>query len=88
MDRMAVQKLMGIGLTALKSNLGPLQKPYKLTFSITYWCQSRCLSCNIWEIKPKGELTIEEIREFARKNNHFRWVEITGGGTFHEGRYP
>jgi MoaA/NifB/PqqE/SkfB family radical SAM enzyme len=79
---MEFQKLAGIGLTALRSNLGPLKKPYKLTFSITYMCQSRCVTCNIWQIKPKDEMSIDEIREFAKKNTYFRWLEITGGEPF------
>jgi MoaA/NifB/PqqE/SkfB family radical SAM enzyme len=66
----------------LKSNIGSLGLPYKINFSITYWCQSRCLTCNIWQIKPKGELTIEEVREFAMKNSYFKWVELTGGEPF------
>ncbi len=76
------RKLMGLGAVAIKSNLTRLKKPYKLNFAVTYWCQSRCVSCNIWRFKPKGELTIDEIREFARKNRHFRWVELTGGEPF------
>ena len=79
---MSIGKLMGIAGTALRSNLTALDRPYKLNFSITYWCQSRCLSCNIWQIKPKGELSIEEIRDFARKNDYFKWIEITGGEPF------
>lgn len=39
-------------------------------------------NCNIWEIKPKDELRIEEIREFAAKNNYFKWIELTGGEPF------
>jgi len=69
----------------LKSNVSRLALPYKINFSITYWCQSRCLTCRIWEIKPKGELTIDEIREFAKKNNYFKWVELTGGEPFLRG---
>jgi len=79
---MSVVKLMGIAGTALKSNFTRLDRPYKLNFSITYWCQSRCLSCNIWQMKPKGELSIEEIKEFAKRNNYFKWVELTGGEPF------
>lgn len=79
---MSVGKLAGIAGTALRSNLSMLGRPYKLTFSITYWCQSRCLTCNIWEIKPKGELSLQEIQEFAKKNNYFKWIEITGGEPF------
>jgi MoaA/NifB/PqqE/SkfB family radical SAM enzyme len=42
-------------------------------------------NCNIWQIKPKGELTIDDIREFAKKNNYFKWVELTGGEPFLRG---
>ena len=75
-------KLAGLGLTALKSNFTHLDRPYKLTFSITYSCQSRCLTCNIWQIKPTGELDLREITAFAQKNNYFKWIEITGGEPF------
>lgn len=73
---------MAITGSALRSNFGQLKRPYKLTFSITYWCQSRCTHCNIWEIKPKGELSLDEIKQFAQKNDYFRWIEITGGEPF------
>jgi MoaA/NifB/PqqE/SkfB family radical SAM enzyme len=79
---MYTSKIAGLGLTALKSNFMKLERPYKLTFSITYGCQSRCLTCNIWQIKPKGELELHEIQEFASKNPHFKWIEITGGEPF------
>lgn len=78
-------KFMALGATALRSNLVHLRHPYKLTFSITYRCQSRCITCNIWQMKPVNELTIEEIREFAMKNSYFRWIEITGGEPFLRG---
>ncbi|MGC8478582.1 MAG: radical SAM/SPASM domain-containing protein [Candidatus Micrarchaeia archaeon] len=45
-------------------------------------CQSRCLTCNIWQLKPVGELSLDEISEFAKKNNYFKWIEITGGEPF------
>lgn len=76
------QRFASLALTALKSNLTRLDRPFKLNFSITYNCQSRCLTCSIWEIRPKNELTIDEIREFARKNNYFKWITITGGEPF------
>ncbi|MDE1762039.1 MAG: radical SAM protein [Candidatus Micrarchaeota archaeon] len=82
---MVVGRLLGLGATGLKSNFVSLHRPYKLNFAITYWCQSRCTHCNIWDIRPKGELTIDEIREFASKNTHFKWVELTGGEPFLRG---
>jgi MoaA/NifB/PqqE/SkfB family radical SAM enzyme len=82
---LTLEKMLSLSGTMLKSNVGSLRLPYKINFSITYLCQSRCLTCNIWQIKPKGELSIEEIREFARKNNYFKWVELTGGEPFLRG---
>jgi MoaA/NifB/PqqE/SkfB family radical SAM enzyme len=78
----SADKLLSFAGTALKSNFVKLERPYKLNFCITYWCQSRCITCRIWEMKPKGELNIEEIREFVRKNPYFKWVELTGGEPF------
>ncbi|MEM3212031.1 MAG: radical SAM/SPASM domain-containing protein [Candidatus Micrarchaeaceae archaeon] len=75
-------RLLSLSMTALKSNFVSLHRPYKLNFSITYWCNSHCLTCNIWQLRPKGELSIDEIRSFASKNNYFKWVELTGGEPF------
>ena len=75
-------KLAGLTCVALKSNFTTLKRPYKLNFSITLWCQSKCLTCDIWKLRPRDELTIDEIRQFARKNSYFRWVELTGGEPF------
>ncbi|MGC8628932.1 MAG: radical SAM protein [Candidatus Micrarchaeia archaeon] len=80
---MSFRKFLGIGLEAAKSNVTVLDKPYKLNFAITYWCNSRCVTCNIWKMpKPKNELTLQEIQNFAKKNNYFKWVELTGGEPF------
>jgi Fe-coproporphyrin III synthase len=75
-------KLAGLGMSALKSNFSRLQHPYKLNFAITYKCQSRCETCSIWKQKPGKELTLDEITEFAKKNNYFKWVGLTGGEPF------
>jgi MoaA/NifB/PqqE/SkfB family radical SAM enzyme len=61
------------------SNVRRLDFPYKLTFVTTYACNYRCKTCNIWERRPKGELTLEEIRQFFRKSPHFSWIDFTGG---------
>ncbi|MGC8669599.1 MAG: radical SAM/SPASM domain-containing protein [Candidatus Micrarchaeia archaeon] len=79
---MVLKEYISIASTILKSNITELKKPYKLNFAITYRCQSRCLTCNIWQMRPKGELKIDEIREFAKRNTFFKWIEITGGEPF------
>ncbi len=72
--------MIGIGTQALKTNISTISLPYMLNFAMTYECNSRCKTCNIWQIhRKKEELTIDEIRKFAEKNNFFRWVRLTGG---------
>ena len=75
-------EFIGISYDAFRSNFTRLARPYKLNFAITMWCQSRCLTCNIWELKPKDELRLDEIQQFAKNNNSFRWVGLTGGEPF------
>jgi MoaA/NifB/PqqE/SkfB family radical SAM enzyme len=79
---MAANELIGLGLTALRSNFTSLDKPYKLNYAITYRCNSRCRTCGIWKQKPGDELTLQEVQEFAMKNDSFRWIELTGGEPF------
>ncbi len=69
------------GISALKAMTG-LGKPYKLTFAVTYACNSRCSYCGIWKRKPGNELSLEEIREIGRKSPFIKWLNLTGGEPF------
>ncbi len=64
---------------AAAANLGRPSFPFKLTFCITYWCNYKCKTCNIWKMTPRDELSLDEIREFFRKSNRFSWIDLTGG---------
>jgi Fe-coproporphyrin III synthase len=64
------------------SNLGRLSRPYKLTFAVTYRCNSRCVNCGIWGKRPGEELSAGEIGTFFRKNGYFNWIDVTGGEIF------
>src|SRR5262245_26332296 len=70
---------LNLAKNILASNTGRLSFPYKLTFVVTYWCNYRCKTCNIWQKTPKDELTLDEITEFFRKSNRFNWIDFTGG---------
>ena len=63
----------------LTSNFRRLDNPYKLTFALTYWCNYKCKTCNIWERKPTDELSLEEIDHFFEQSNYFNWIDLTGG---------
>jgi len=64
---------------ALEANVRRPTHPYKLTFCLTFWCNYRCETCNIWHMKPRDELKLDEIREFFHRSKRFVWVDLTGG---------
>jgi len=63
------------------TNLG-FFNPYELNFAITYNCNSRCKTCNIWKIKSKNELTLKEIEKIVENNKFINWIRLTGGEPF------
>jgi len=62
--------------------------PMNLTFSVTNICQSRCKTCNIWELykkdpqKRKTELTLPEIEKIFQSMGHIYIFNISGGEPF------
>ncbi len=66
----------------LASNFKDLKFPYKLNFCLTYKCNSKCLSCDIWKIKSTNELNIDEWKSFFKRSNKFSWIDVTGGEVF------
>ena len=56
--------------------------PLKINFCLTYWCQYRCKTCNIWQRKPADELTTDEVLGFVRENPNVTWADLTGGEIF------
>jgi MoaA/NifB/PqqE/SkfB family radical SAM enzyme len=69
-------------VSLIQANLHLPTYPFKLSHCLTYSCQSRCLTCNIWRLRPKNELSLPEISEFAFKNPNFGWINLTGGEPF------
>ena len=66
----------------------PAPGPITLTFSVTNICQSRCKTCNIWQIYPEkhqdpaNELTIDEIRKIFRSLGRIYFFNLSGGEPF------
>ena len=70
------------GMALLRSTAGRPVAPLKVNFCLTYWCQYRCKTCNIWQRKPTDELTTDEVIAFVRENPHVTWADLTGGEIF------
>lgn len=70
------------GGRVLQAHLGRLSSPLKINLCVTYWCQYRCQTCNIWQRKPVDELTTDELLSFIDRNRDVGWVDVTGGEIF------
>lgn len=66
----------------LQANAHRLSSPLKLNLALTYWCQYKCKTCNIWRRRPTDELTTRELLTFVRENPNISWLDVTGGEIF------
>jgi len=55
--------------------------PKEMIINLTYWCNSRCVMCNIWKMKPKNELSFEEWKKMMADPifGSIEAVTISGG---------
>ncbi|MCE9547828.1 MAG: radical SAM protein, partial [Planctomycetia bacterium] len=63
-----------------------LSQPYRLNISLTNLCDSRCKTCDIWQIYPekrfayRDELSAHEFRQiFRRLPSSVMWLSFSGG---------
>ncbi|HET9300893.1 MAG TPA: radical SAM protein [Candidatus Polarisedimenticolaceae bacterium] len=60
----------------------PFARPINVTVSTTFRCNSRCLTCNVYE-RPVDELTVEEWdRAFVALGRAPVWFTFSGGEPF------
>ena len=53
-----------------------------LTLSVSYRCNSRCLTCNVWK-KRVDDLTLDEYKAlFAGLGSSLYWATFSGGEPF------
>ena len=60
----------------------PKMLPINLTVGLTYRCNSRCKTCNVWRMKSENELSTEEFDEVFRKLGEAYWFTMSGGEPF------
>jgi MoaA/NifB/PqqE/SkfB family radical SAM enzyme len=57
----------------------PLALPLNLTISVSYRCNSRCKTCNVWQ-RPNDDFTLEEYdKTFASIGRDAYWFTFSGG---------
>jgi MoaA/NifB/PqqE/SkfB family radical SAM enzyme len=75
-------RVVGAAAAVAKANVKRLRVPLKVNLCVTYACQYRCKTCNIWQRKPHDELTTDELLAFVELNRGIRWLDVTGGEIF------
>jgi MoaA/NifB/PqqE/SkfB family radical SAM enzyme len=78
----ALARTAHLGAALLGTTTHRPSAPLKLNLCLTYWCQYRCKTCNIWKRKPTDELTTDELVALVRHNPSVSWVDLTGGEIF------
>ena len=57
--------------------------PFNITLGLTYHCNSRCRTCNIWTKKPGQELNLDEYEKIFKSIGQSPYeVILTGGEPF------
>jgi radical SAM protein with 4Fe4S-binding SPASM domain len=82
MDFSQARRMTRAAQQVARANVQRLTVPLKINFAMTYRCQYRCKTCNIWQRKPAGELTTDEILQFVRNTAGVSWLDVTGGEIF------
>ena len=77
-----VRRLAVAARKVAAANVHRLSTPLKVNFALTYWCQYRCKTCNIWKRRPEHELTTDEVLRFVERNRRISWLDVTGGEIF------
>lgn len=77
-----LSSLVHLGGSVLRAHTTRLKWPLKINLCLTYWCQYRCKTCNIWQRKPTDELTTDELLRFVSKATATSWLDVTGGEIF------
>ena len=78
-------KLLSFGVKIAKRVIFP--EVSRANFALTYSCNQKCKTCNIWHIYSKNselkeaELRLDEVEKIIERNNLI-WVSYTGGEPF------
>ena len=74
-----LRRYASLAAPVLRSNVGRLRAPWKLTLATTYVCNHKCTHCGIWTRRPTGEMTTPDFAALFAANPSLRWVDLTGG---------
>src|SRR5436853_5124055 len=79
-DKIVLEVLPKIAKMQASYALGkPLALPMNLTISVSYRCNSRCKTCNVWQ-RPNDDFTIEEYEKtFESVGRAAYWFTFSGG---------
>jgi MoaA/NifB/PqqE/SkfB family radical SAM enzyme len=71
-----------VGYKLFRSAGWPKMLPLSLTIGLTYRCNSKCKTCNIWRRKSSYELSVKEFDEVFKNIGSAYWFTLSGGEPF------
>ena len=67
-----------------KFNLHAILYPVQFSLILTKHCNARCEMCNIWKLKTRDDLTVNELKKLGKSKNlrNVMFLGISGGEPF------
>ena len=67
-----------------KFNLHAILYPVQFSLILTKRCNARCEMCNIWKLKTRDDLTVNELKKLGKSKNlrNVMFLGISGGEPF------
>lgn len=56
--------------------------PTRVVMDLTRRCNLRCTMCHTWQMEPRHELSISEVRRILAQMPRLNWLDLTGGEPF------
>lgn len=75
-------RALGFARTVALNRLGRERRPRLLTYTVTFKCNARCVMCDSWRIRSRGDLEVAEVERIFRQLPRLDGVRLTGGEPF------
>src|SRR5438128_732638 len=56
--------------------------PTRIVIELTRRCNLRCRMCHTYELEPRHELSVAELRAILAQMPRLNWLDLTGGELF------
>lgn len=77
-----LKRFPGFAKDIIRNRNTGANRPRMLTYTVTFRCNARCIMCDSWKMKGKGDLELSEIERIFQQIGKLDAVRLTGGEPF------